>query len=750
MTYPLIAGSGTQDVDHYNDSNLVSDTFGGASSNNETWSFYYEEPPTAQDAPVTEDIVGPPVTSTASVTYISTVADEAGDIKSFTDANGNTTTADYSDENGYNLHELCWASPPGLGTGGTNITGPTIGSGTCPAASGETAGTEFYTYNANGDPLTVTDPKGNTTTSTYDSATGELTDSQDAMGTTTHFGYDNQGDRIRTKQPQKVGVNEVTTSQYNLDDQILCSLPPDGQSGATSLPGRFGERSELLRDELRLWLGRLPEPSRFRPAAVRCSPRPSATTTMGTRRTNPRRSASPRPTSTLTAVPASSQSQQSPAASRAVRALYRRHHHQYFLDSGAPASVTDPDGNTTSYHYTDLRFPTQATKSITPSGVQTFQVRDPLGNLCNTGPVAASGSCTAIAGDTADVYDGNGALLSSTDPSGQTTTYAYADPWVPTKSTSMSLAGGEGLTSGTYTTQYGYDADGNQNLVKDPEGRSTTISYDADNRKQTTTATTDGAYSTNVYDLAGDRTSMVDNANASSPAMYTFDQAGNLLSATNDNGTTTTYGYNSANQVTCLSYPVVSGPAASCLNAQSSSNPVIEYAYSSTTDLLASSQDWLSPSNTVTYSNYNALGELGLITYPASTGVSLQYNYDPAGNLTKAKYLGSTLPALTGSDVVTPNVDNKIAKVTTPASLGGLSPTSTNTYDPTTTGSPDRPIPPRRAPAHRPGSSSTSTTPTARSLRPPLTAVQRSPTPTTPAPLSSQRSTTGTSLRLAK
>ena len=76
------------------------------------------------------------------------------------------------------------------------------------------------------------------------------------------------------------------------------------------------------------------------------------------------------------------------------------------------------------------------------------------------------------------------------------------------------------------------------------------------------------------------------------------------------------------------------------------------------------------------FTNYNALSEVGKITYPASTGESVSYGYDSDGNLTSAAYAGS-VGGLSGSDGWTPNAANLVGSST---GIGGVS-SPTDSYD---------------------------------------------------------------------
>ena len=154
---------------------------------------------------------------------------------------------------------------------------------------------------------------------------------------------------------------------------------------------------------------------------------------------------------------------------------------------------------------------------------------------------------------------------------------------------------------------------------------------------------------------------------------YSYDANGNLLSGSNNNSQTTTYAYDAANDVTCVSYPTLMG--SSCSGTPSGWYVTRGFNGAGQLD---STTDWLG--NQITYANYNPLSEVKTITYPTSTGESLGYTYDADGNVTGLTYSGTAIPGLSGSVSYTPNANNQVQASS--SSLGSLSsPSDTyNTY----------------------------------------------------------------------
>ena len=374
----------------------------------------------------------------------------------------------------------------------------------------------------------------------------------------------------------------------------------------------------------------------------------------------------------------------------------------YEADLSVPLSVTGPTGVETTYSYNDPRYPTKATEvesgSQSASPIFTYTNYDNYANACVAGPnaddQATPGTCTVFGGDTYDVYDVEGQLMSSTDGIGATTNYQYTDAAFPDLAHSVTIP--HTISSSGITT-YAYDADGNETSTTDPELRTTSMAYDVDGQLCATvpanlanTQATCGSLpsiagaSTYTYNPADERIVMQDSTGSSSTSdAYTYDLSGNLLSQGNDNGVTTSYAYTASNQVSCVSYAAIS--SSSCLSGgvPSSTNSVVADSYNSLGQL-ASTQDWLG--NTTSY-GYNDLGEVQSVAYPkvGTTAVeTVSYGYDPSGALDSMDYAGSVTVGsgtLTANQSYSPNGENLIgAEGTTSPLLNSYS--STNTYNP--------------------------------------------------------------------
>jgi RHS repeat-associated protein len=666
---------GENDSDTYDDGLLVTAIFGPGVSPYNTWTFNYTEPPhDNQDAP-TSDLVDMPSGTTATI-----VTDSVGNVLSYTDPNGNTTTSTYSDyaddaSGSSELSEVCWTAAPGV----TLPSDPLCGTGTNQPSSGAT----IYTYDTFGDLTSETDPMGNTTnygyyengllcweappsiTATGTACANNGTSPSGAPSGATTYEYDAKGDVVNTTQPDTSTTASTTTSEYDADGEILYSIPSNGQATGSSDWGSNPYETATSYD---------PDGS---VEAVTTPGYSSSQTTSYTYDAdgNVLTTTDPAGATTETydvddrvcwsersTVVVSGATCGSPPSTGATT-------YAYLDDTDAPTSVTDPDGSAyvTSYGYGDQRYPTSPT-SITeasvannsPTHIVTYNSYDTYGNTCLSGPVEVStGSCTYVSGDTGDSYNAEGQLNNSENPDDETTTYHYSDGAFPTDATQV-----ENSLSEYYN--YKYNADGQLYQSEDPAGNWVTTGYNDDSQpcyqapSQTSascTAVSGSLVSTLTYDLAGNRSTMTDNVGQSNQSVddYSYDANGNLLSAQNDNGQTNYYAYDDANQVTCVSYVI--STTQSCSSSPGSSNSVVDDSYNSA-DQPYQIKDWLS--NTISYTAYNPLSEPQTITYPSSTGESVGYTYDLDGNYTGSSYSGTSIAGLSGTNSSTPNNDDQV------------------------------------------------------------------------------------------
>lgn len=194
------------------------------------------------------------------------------------------------------------------------------------------------------------------------------------------------------------------------------------------------------------------------------------------------------------------------------------------------ATESDPLGRITSFVHDALG---RTTTVHAPLSTVTSQTFDADGN--RTAIVNANNKSTNFTFDRAD------RLTRITTPAGKATTYAYNN-----RSLTSSLT----LPSGSHTSLY-YDALGRVSIAVDPVGR-ITYSYDKNGRVIRTAQIISGTTKTisRQYDLLGRLTQFTDAAGK--VLQYTYDSAGNLTTLTYPDQKQVTYGYDAARRLTSV------------------------------------------------------------------------------------------------------------------------------------------------------------------------------------------------------
>jgi YD repeat-containing protein len=215
-------------------------------------------------------------------------------------------------------------------------------------------------------------------------------------------------------------------------------------------------------------------------------------------------------------------------------------------------SVSDPAGNVTTYTY---------------SGTLLTSATDALGNTTTYSytPEGFLASVTDARGNTTSYnYDSFGQRISMTDAIGNTWTYAYnalgrlIDTTEPNgRVTHSEFDAGGRMTRSVrnfdasrpqndendfnIVTEYAYDAVGNQIVVTDTFGLTTTYEYDDANRLVRTTDP-GGNVTNNTYDAAGNLIATTDALGRTTT--YAYDELNRQVSTTDALGNTTSTAYN--------------------------------------------------------------------------------------------------------------------------------------------------------------------------------------------------------------
>ncbi|MEV4920930.1 DUF6531 domain-containing protein [Streptomyces tirandamycinicus] len=380
-----------------------------------------------------------------------------------------------------------------------------------------------YDYDRYLRPAAITDQRGNTTKMTYDGAGRMLTRSAPAaLGYSESWTYDTAGNITSHTD----GRSNKTTYAYNTSNQLTTTTDPlGGVTAYTYSP-----------------LGSL--------ATVK-TPR-GKTTTYGYDATGNRTSVTTPlgEKTTFTYDKAGRILSKTDPRGNTTGADPAAYTTKYTYDGrGLLTSATDPLGRTTTYAYDGAE---QLTSARNPVDDTTTFAYDDAGHPTRT--TDPSGKSTVR------TYDANGRLASETDAAGGRTTYTYDK--VGRLLTSVSPRGNvTGADPAAYTTNYVYDAAGNQTKVTDPTGASTATTYDAVNRPlvvtDSLTRTTSYTYDANdnvtkitdaagksvtaVYDKNNRRTSSTDQLTQAT--VFAYDADGNLLSSTSPLGHKTSWTY---------------------------------------------------------------------------------------------------------------------------------------------------------------------------------------------------------------
>jgi RHS repeat-associated protein len=267
-----------------------------------------------------------------------------------------------------------------------------------------------------------------------------------------------------------------------------------------------------------------------------------------------------------------------------------------YNSAGRLATMTDPAGRVLTFTYDSAGKLATATA---PSGMKVAYTHNAAGDL--TAVTDAAGATTSYAytaqhlltsvtrprgGVMTNVYDQARRVVSQTDQVGNVWTFAYLD--------------GDSTGSSTVT-------------VTNPGGDRTVEEYvDGQLRSQTNAAgTPEAATTTYEYDEATSQPTVVTDPTGSQ-TRYTYDAAGNQLTATDPLGRTTNWTYDSDNNPTSVTNPA---------------GNITTNTYDSAGNLLTTT----TPTGRVTTNTYNPTGTLATTT--TAGGRTTRYTYTSAGTV---------------------------------------------------------------------------------------------------------------------
>ena len=519
--------------------------------------------------------------TTDALSHTSTdTTDYFGNLTSFTDANGKTTTW-ARNANGL----VTTLTQPAPTTGGTQpvttYSYDSLGNETSASGALDSFGT--YTYNSFSEPTSFVDSLSHTSSWSYDSH-GNLTSKTDALGNTVSYTVDSYGNPLTMVQPKPNNASGTITTSYAYDskERLVTTTFPDSSTQTFTY---------ATDDQL------------------------ASSTDENSHATSYAYDADGRETSVTN------------AASGVV---------SYTYDKDARLlTTTDEMSNVTTNAYnsrgelTSVTLPVPATGVSGPVWTYTYNANgqkltqvDPLGNTTTwaytalgqissiTLPVPATGLSAPV---TSYTYDNLGREVTSTNSlSGVTTTAYNSHNWV-TSVTAPSTSGG------APETQYGYDAIGRRTTVTDPMGHITTTAYDADGN---VTSVTDNLSHATSYTYGADGELLTTTDALSHTTSNTYNNRLWLTSTTDANSGTTSYGYDAHGNLTSLTDSVGNED---------------QYTYSATNQVLTDTNQL---GYAITYV-YNASGDLTQET--DRNGLVRDFTYDNLHRETAEKWMsGST------------------------------------------------------------------------------------------------------------
>lgn len=304
----------------------------------------------------------------------------------------------------------------------------------------------------------------------------------------------------------------------------------------------------------------------------------------------------------------------------------------YTFANGKIATIIDRNGNTTTFAYSSDNLATVTD----PSGrVITFaydsanhltSVADPSGNAY---AFTVGDTLTSVTQPDSGVwrytYDANSFMLTKTDPLGNVTGYAYDDQHRVTTATDP-----EGKVR---SIAYPQNIDNIKSTnFTEKDGGVWNYSYDTTSGYLLSKTDPQGGTTSFGYDANGNRTSTTNPEGTSTSA--TYDGTGNMLTSTDALGQTTGYAYNGFGQVTGITDPQ-GGTTAYAYDTKGNLTALIDptgaitkYAY----DAKGNITKITDPAGLVTSFTYDATGNLATVT--DSSGATSKYGYNAAGNVT--------------------------------------------------------------------------------------------------------------------
>ncbi len=340
-----------------------------------------------------------------------------------------------------------------------------------------------------------------------------------------------------------------------------------------------------------------------------------------------------------------------------------------FDSHGNPQTVTDPNGNSTSYTYDDSGRVTSVKAAGDTAATQYFYVSGSCGQSC--GGTNKIDYILLPEGNTINyAYDIYGNLSAISDNAGNSINYTY-DSEGNKLTEDIKDSGGALQKTLSYQydalnrlkqvknpdttyTEYAYDSRGNRISLRTPNSALTTYSYDALNRvisviqpgsiltkygynsnnNLTTVTDANNNVTTYRYDDKGRVYQTI--SPDTGTTTYQYDPAGNMISKTDAKGITISYVYDALNRLTKIDFPTdtdvvygyencVNGTGRICSMTDASGTTTYEYTPKGQVKKETKVIDSVTY---VTQYTYDMNGNIKTMTYPGGRVVTYNYTND--------------------------------------------------------------------------------------------------------------------------
>jgi RHS repeat-associated protein len=501
--------------------------------------------------------------------------------------------------------------------------------------------TYTYTYDGSHNLTSVTDPLGNTITTTFDKLDRRIAVT-DALNHTTSYSFDGDNNVVTVQD----AVGRVITSSYDIANRTIAQTDGLGHTWTYT----YDVAGEQVTVQTPLSQVTTTTYNSRGAANSITNALGSPTTYSYNANMDPTQTSSGKNTGHGNG-PSTTQNW-----NYTTDALHRR------------TSATDPLGNTTTYAY-------DAVSNL-------IATQDALSHTVTQGYDADNRLITTrdAANDvTSFGYDFASNRITVTDPNGRVTSYAY-----DAQNRLISVTDPRGAI-----TSYAYDLAGRNISITDPVGNITSYSYDQANRL---TATTDAlGQATYAYDAANERTGMTDRDGRQRTS--SFDNAGRQTTEKWINGQgatiyTATFVYDNANRMTSetdgysnysLTYDAI-GEVTVVDNANTPSAPhlVLTYTYDAWR-MRTNTTDNFGGSITYTYDDNNKLTQASMVVN-STQGPQFTVAYDAANRVTGVTRTIDGTQTITSSDGY--DNANRLTTLTYSSSVAGALATYVYSYDP--------------------------------------------------------------------